>query len=111
MTERKPDGKFLPGHGVTGGRVAGSRNRLTGAFLEALAQDFEQGGAAAIKIVRIEEPATYLRVIASLLPKEFAISDAKLSELGDEEIASLLATVRELKAQTEQIRDDNESVH
>src|ERR1700730_7891019 len=101
MTD-KPDPKFQPGHAKTpgSGRPQGSRTRLSNALLSALAEDFEVHGPTVIKIVRIEEPATYLRVIASLLPKEFAINDAKLGDMSDEEISALLATVREMRAQT-----------
>ena len=53
-----------------GGRPPGARNKLKASFLEILLADFEANGADAIRRVREEEPATYLKVIASLLPKE-----------------------------------------
>jgi hypothetical protein len=40
-------------------------------MLEAIAKDFEQHGEEAIEIARMERPVEYLRVVASLLPKEF----------------------------------------
>jgi hypothetical protein len=40
-------------------------------MLEAIAKDFEQHGEEVIKIARMERPVEYLRVVASLLPKEF----------------------------------------
>lgn len=43
------------------GRSKGSRNRLSGAFLTALADDFEQHGIEAIRITRIESPDIYCR--------------------------------------------------
>ena len=93
------DHLFKPGNdGMGGGRPVGAKNRLTSKFLEELCKDFEEFGAGAIRVVRVEKPDVYIRCVASLIPKEFALSDAKLSELGDEEIAGLLATVRDLKA-------------
>ena len=67
------------------GRVKGTLNRISNAFLEALAADFEAGGADAIKIMRIEKPAEYCKVIASILPKEFEITENKLVEMDDSE--------------------------
>jgi hypothetical protein len=106
--------KGVSNEGNGGGRPAGARNRLSTAFLMAMAKDFEVHGEAAIRVVRTEKPDVYLRCIASIIPKEFAIQDAKIGELGDEEIAGLLATVRELmknKAQAEADDDDAQSIH
>jgi hypothetical protein len=114
--DRKPwlHEPFQPGNPGSPGRPAGARNRLQGSFLMALADDFDQFGVGVIKIARIERPVDYLKIIASVLPKEFALGDAKLSELGDEEIAGLLATVRELKEQAAAVAkdaDDEQSLH
>jgi hypothetical protein len=68
MTFGKP---FEPGREKTGGRKPGARNKLSHAFLEAFAKDFEEHGADVIKIVRMEEPARYLQVAALLMPKAF----------------------------------------
>jgi hypothetical protein len=94
-------GKFLPGHSPTpgGGRPVGTRNRLTTHLLNVLCKDFEEHGEAVVKITRIERPVEYLKIIASLLPKELQVNDAKLGDMTDEEIAGLLATVREMRAQ------------
>jgi len=81
-----------------GGRRAGARNRLTTKFLEALAADFEEGGADAIKIARIEDPVRYTAIIASLMPKELTIEHNQLGDLTDEELGVLLQHVRELRA-------------
>jgi hypothetical protein len=91
--------KFLPGHAPTpgGGRPAGSRNRLTTHLLNVLCRDFESNGEAVVRICRIEKPVEYLKIVASLLPKELQVSDAKLGDLSDEEIAGLLMQVRELR--------------
>jgi hypothetical protein len=87
---------FQPGN--SGGRRAGARNKLTTRFLQALAADFEEGGAAAIKIARIEDPVRYVAIIASLMPKELAIEHNQLGELSDEELNVLLSHVREMRA-------------
>ena len=62
---------FEKGRPKSGGRTRGARNKLSVAFLEAFAADFEQHGEEVIKIVRIERPHEYLKVAAYLMPKEF----------------------------------------
>lgn len=94
--ERGERGRFLPG---SGGRQTGSRNKLQGDFIDALARSFnEGGGAAAIKIVLAERPADYLKIIASVLPKEWLIPDTgPLAELSDDEVAGIIAFARARK--------------
>ncbi len=52
------------------GRPRGSKDRLTSAFVDALADDFDKYGAAAIEDCRRNDPAAYLRLVASMAPKE-----------------------------------------
>lgn len=97
---RDDAGRFLKGTGEgggAGGRLPGSRNRLQKVFVDALAKDFAEHGAGVINIVRIERPAEYLRVVASVLPKEFVVTDAGLGDLSDEEIMEALAKIRRAK--------------
>lgn len=53
-----------------GGRTAGSRNRLSKAFIDALAKDFEEHGEATIRVLRCESPGEYARLCASLVPRD-----------------------------------------
>jgi hypothetical protein len=59
--------------GNPGGKPEGARNRLTKRFLNALCDDFEKGGAKAIKECRENDPAAYLKVCAALVPKEMTL--------------------------------------
>ena len=47
------------------------RNKLSDAFLAALADDFLQQGEGVLQKVRETRPHDYLRVIAATLPKQF----------------------------------------
>ena len=85
---------FEKGRQKTGGRVKGSRNRIAYKLIEALEKDFEEHGEQAIKIARIERPVEYLRIIASVIPKEFEIVDGRLAELSDEELDVFIAKLR-----------------
>lgn len=77
--------RFKPGQsGNPAGRPKGARNKLGELFLEALHNDFAKHGVEAIEKTREEKPDQYLKVVASLLPKEFKIET--VSELTDEQL-------------------------
>jgi len=81
--------------GVSGnpkGRPKGSRNKLGEAFLEALADDFGEHGAEAIRMCRENDPTAYVRVVASILPKEMKIETRRVEDMTNDE---LLAIIRE----------------
>jgi hypothetical protein len=87
-----------------GGRKPGSRNKLCRAVLEDLMADWAEGGAAAIKIMRIEQPAAYVRVMCSILPKELIFENSTITELDDDELDHMISMLREraLAARQEQ---------
>lgn len=61
--------QFKPGQsGNPLGASITSRQAISEKFLKALDKDFKQHGKAVIATVRKTEPATYLRVVAGLLP-------------------------------------------
>lgn len=62
--------QFKPGNPGGPGRPKGARSRLGEAFISAVLTDFEAHGVEAIERVRAEDPSTYIRVIAGILPKE-----------------------------------------
>jgi hypothetical protein len=78
--------KFQPGQG---GRPRGARNRLARKFLDDLLEDWEEHGAAAIRIMRIEHPEKYVAIVAATLPRELHI-EAVESELTDDGLDALL---------------------
>lgn len=110
-TEKNPDltrkvqvqknpsnGFFLPGtSGNPAGRPKGSRNKLNEDFIRAMSDDFSQHGISVIQTVRCEKPDVYLKVVASLQPKEIDIRDRSLDDLSDEEVFDALAAIRSIK--------------
>ena len=94
--ERNERGQFIMGHTGAGGRPVGARNKLGEAFIQALHDSFNEHGAATIETVRVEKPDQYLKVIASLLPKDVNLNlNDNLGELSDDE---LLGEIRKLYA-------------
>lgn len=100
--ERKPEkddktGRFLTGNSG-GGRPKGSRNKLGEAFLEDMLADWEANGPAAIREVRETKPDAYLKVVASVLPKDLNVNINQTDHMTDEQlverIRSLDAAIR-----------------
>jgi hypothetical protein len=83
--------KFQPGHS---GRPKGTRDKLNGAFIEALAREFEVGGEAAIRICRVEDPVKFVQICASLQPKEFQV-ETFMADASDTELDNLIENIRE----------------
>ncbi len=76
------------------GRPKGSRNKLGEDFLQALQQDFEANGTQAITTVREERPHEYLKVIASILPKQIEVKEGTFDGFSDEQLAALVYAAR-----------------
>jgi len=76
------------------GRPKGSRNKLGEAFLKALHEDFTKHGAEAIVAVRETKPDAYMKVIASILPKEIELGEKTASTLKESRDASVAAFLR-----------------
>lgn len=80
------------------GRPKGTRNKFSEAFMRDILEDWEEGGAKAIKAVRENDPSTYLRVAASIIPKDININDTReaafdnfIENLEDDELDKLIA--------------------
>jgi hypothetical protein len=94
--ERNERGQIMPG---SGGRQPGTRNKLQGDFIDALAKDFQEHGEGVIRIVRTEDPVAWIKVIASVLPREWLMTDASpLAEMSDEDLAKVIAFARSNRA-------------
>ena len=86
---------FQPGNNANpGGKPVGARNRLTAAFLNALAKDFDENGKEAIEQCRLNKPDAYIKAIAALCPKEIEVK-RPLEEMSADE---LLDAVRALQS-------------
>lgn len=97
-SQQRPPHLFKPGQsGNPAGRQKGSRNKLGEAFLEALHDDFKANGQSAIEECRATKPDAYLKVIASILPKQAEIKIDNYEHMDDGQLRSALAAaIRDL---------------
>ncbi len=84
-----------------------SRNRITRAFLAALADDCDAHGQNAIEACRVNRPAQYLVIIASLLAKQLEVAQEKpVREMTREELQAEIACAKERMLAQEQFEKD-----
>src|SRR5258708_6159022 len=77
------------------GRPIGSRNKLNEKFILALHDDFAKHGPAVIADVRKKRPEIYLKVIASILPRELHFKSASVFEgMTNEQLDEALGSIR-----------------
>src|SRR5262245_60566247 len=74
-----------------------ARWRVNDAFLRDLIRDWEANGAEVLAQVRREQPGTYMKVMAMLMPKEMKVETAstRISSLSDEQLHAMIAELEE----------------
>ena len=86
--------QFKPGQTPNpGGKPVGTRNALQGDFMRALAEDFAIHGKVAISDTRTASPAQYLKIVASLMPKELEIK-RPLEDMTDDDLIAGVAALQ-----------------
>lgn len=77
--------------GNPAGRPKGARSKLAEKFWADYAKAWETHGEAALSHVAAEDPSTFVRVAASLMPKETEITlrNVTAKELNDDELAGI----------------------
>ena len=94
---RDTHGRFITGNNG-GGRKKGSRNRLTETFIAAIETDFADYGPEALAKLRVDDPAAFLRIVASLVPRDLILKREQFPDYSDhtiEELEDLLKRERQ----------------
>jgi Family of unknown function (DUF5681) len=92
------------------GRPKGSRNKLSEDFVYDLHESWKTLGKAAIMTVAWTDPSTYLRVVASLVPKDIdvAVTHVRAERMTDDELLALANRYRELAQDNPEAEEDAE---
>lgn len=97
--------------GTAATRPKRSKKTLGDDFAAALRADFRAHGAGVIAAVRAEKPDQYLKVVLTMLPKEFSqgldANQNSLDRLSDEEIRS---RIRGLEARLRPLLDADQNL-
>jgi hypothetical protein len=73
-TVRDAGGRFQNGSKPGPGRPRGARSRFGEAFIQDLASVWETRGIQALERCAVDEPGVFLRVCASLMPKDLNLN-------------------------------------
>lgn len=101
--------RFKPGQsGNPAGRPKGARCKLGEEFYGDLLESWQQGGKRALEVVRDQFPVEYVKLCASLLPKDAGLSDGRdpdmvLQVMSDEQLAATMDMLQRLVALEELI--------
>ena len=103
VIERKPNGQFEKGSsGNLGGNAQRTRHIFNKAFLEALANDFREGGPQAIAKVRKYQPAAYMKICALLVPREMKVEHGGgVKAMTDEQLEAAVDAIKVMLAARE----------
>ena len=87
LPQKMEERKWKPGQsGNPKGRPKGARTKLANAFAADLLDDWNDRGMEAIQQCREQRPQDYLKVIASIMPKDFNVNMRPLEEMSDEQL-------------------------
>ena len=85
--------------GNLGGNAQRTRHIFNKAFLEALANDFREGGPQAIAKVRKYQPAAYMKICALLVPREMKVDHSGgVKAMSDEQIEEAIEAIETMLA-------------
>ena len=94
------------------GRKRGTPNKFSRAFLADVAEKWHTHGASVLEEVRRDDPATFLRVCASLVPREILLttqSATPVAQMSETELQALIVEditgVEQLKAKLSPLID------
>ena len=82
------NGRFIAGNSGNGGRRKGSRSKLGEAFIADMHEAWMRAGPDVISKVIETDPASFLRSMVAILPKEVDVNVNKYDSMTDEQLRS-----------------------
>lgn len=67
------DTRFKSGNSGGPGRPKGARNKITKAYLDAVAKSFAKNGPEVLEIIKEKRPDVYMKLVAALVPKDLDV--------------------------------------
>ncbi|TDG13970.1 hypothetical protein E2F43_10780 [Seongchinamella unica] len=106
---RDARGRFVRGNEIakTGGRPLGSKHKLSESFLKDVAVSWQEQGGDVLQKVAQDDPSTYLRVIASLVPKEL-VTRLEAGDSAQGLVINLLGVEHPIDAEWKDITPEND---
>ena len=90
---------YKPGQsGNPKGRPQGSRNKLSEQFIRDLCKAWEEYGAAALTTAAYTSPVEFIKVVASLMPRDVEVTatQIKAEQMSDDQLLDIAAAGRQL---------------
>jgi hypothetical protein len=80
------------------GRPQGSRNKLSEEFFRDLCKAWEEYGAAALTAAAYTSPVEFIKVVASLMPRDVEVTatQIKAEQMSDDQLLDIAAAGRQL---------------
>ena len=88
-------GRFVTGN-IGGGRKRGARNKLGEQFCQDVYEKWQEAGTRCIDKMIADKPGDFVKLVATMLPKEMNLTVSDGSDLTDEELHD---RIRNLAAQ------------
>lgn len=102
---------WKPGQsGNPAGRPVGSRNKLSEKFFADLAEHWQANGEAAMDATLEKDPAAYVRIVASLMPKDVKLT-ADTSDVFLELLREMTAARKLRAGDNAKVIDHGEMTH
>src|SRR5262245_2772649 len=100
VIERKPNGQFAKGSsGNLGGNAQRTRHALNADTIREMHLAFRRGGRKAIEKVMRKNPAVFLKLLVSLVPREMKVEHSNtIKEMTTEQIERSIELIKEMIA-------------
>jgi hypothetical protein len=106
---RNAKGRYVTGTHGKPGRPIGSRSKFSEAMVADFLADWHEHGTDVLARVQMQEPATYLRVAAVLIPKEMKVEvDHRAGPLNRAEVQMMRKLIDMIQANVPQGSDPAE---